>query len=303
MKLSELIELRKTPAIDGEERPTAVFGVEVDDDLEDFDPPLGITEIGLVARLKDDGDFSDEFLDVVIAYQNLPEPVSVLVEIPAGEVIKDTLHLVSTIEAIQVSAAFLPPETLDEETFEAYCVRIEDIASVWASRSNFTQAVLPVTSYFQHMIVSLLDPELGRTFVPDDPYIVDKFHSKLPLEKSDALKARLYRLFHEGFTTEEGEDLFDDTMMALCRTQYAGIEDIARDLTMKYPHLQAAVPEGETAEEAVSGKTETKEKKTASRKRKTSAGKAPSSSKAKSTKRAKKPYTSAKKPKARTSKE
>ena len=244
MKLSDLIAERQAlAAADGEAPlPTTAFGVEIDEEFVDFDPPSGLDEIGLVARFKDDGDFKDELLDIAISYQMAPKPVSVMLEIPAEETIGDIVHVVSTIEAVNASASFLPPEVLTEETFEAYCQRMEAVAAAWASKVNFSHMVLPVTSYFQHMIVALIDPALGQSFVPDDPYILERFHNRIPVELSDVLKARLAVVIRNSFTDDDGIDRFDETMIALCLKQIDHVEDITKEMAANQP-VPAAMPE------------------------------------------------------------
>lgn len=245
MKLSELIDQRLEAAAaaesghDVEALPTIVYGVEIDHEFVSFDPPVGVAEIGLVARFTG-GEFRDEVLDIATAYKMATTKPAVLLEIPAEEDIGSVRHVVSTIENVKAAASFLPPEDLTDESFELYCQRLEAVAEEWVARKGFEEVILPVTSYFQHMIVELLDPELGKSFVPDDPYIIDRFHSRIPLEKSDALKSRLRAVIRAAFTDEEGVDRFDETMLVLCQRQIADVEKVTAQLAENHAAIMAA---------------------------------------------------------------
>ncbi|MCS4089484.1 hypothetical protein [Rhizobium sp. BK176] len=226
MKISELIALRADAVAKDPSAilPTTVFGVEVDDGFMDTDVPPGLSEIGIVARFLGDGDLSEEILDLVIAYGMSPQKPSVLLEIPAEAEIVDIKHTISTIEAIGAGGSFLPPENLDDASFEAYCQRIEAATEVWCSNVNFDNVMLPISSYFQHMVVELLDPTYASNFVPDDGYVLSRFHERVPLEKSDILKARIRTVVRNAFTGEDGVDRFDEVMIGICSKAVAQVE-------------------------------------------------------------------------------
>ncbi|MCZ7861265.1 hypothetical protein O9X98_07565 [Agrobacterium salinitolerans] len=232
MKLSELIAQRAEAVSQDATAvlPTMAFGIEVDEGFMEFDPPPGLSEIGLVCRFKDDGDFTDEVIDLAISYQMSPVPLSVLLEIPAEEEFKDANHIVSTIEAVNAGASFLPPEKLDDASFERYCQRIEAVTEAWCGKINFANVLLPVSSYFQHMVVELLNPEFAASFVPDDDYIVERFHARVPVEWSDALKARIRAVVKNAFTDEDGVERFEEVMIALCAKAINHVEDETKEL-------------------------------------------------------------------------
>nr|WP_250807650.1 hypothetical protein [Neorhizobium tomejilense] len=238
MKLSELVDERLQAQASGNGEVLSalsqtVYGVEIDPEFVSFDPPHGITEIGLITRFND-GEFTDEVLDLTTAYQMAVARPSVLLEIPAEEDIGSIRHVVSTVENLKASASFLPPENLDDEGFEAYCQRLEAVAAEWVSRLGFATMILPVTSYFQHMIVELIDPALGASFVPDDAYILERFHSRIPVEKSDAMKARIRKVIREAFTDDDGVDRFDEAMLVLCQRQLGDIEKVTAELAQNF---------------------------------------------------------------------
>jgi hypothetical protein len=211
------------------------FGVIVDEDFEDFDPPPGYSEIGIITEFKDDGDIRDNIIDVAIGYGNSPKPVAVLFEVPL-EAQYDATYLISTVEAVKASLTLLPPEEITDENFELYCQRLEEMTRLWTSPSklNFATSIYPITSYFMHMIVEILNPELGNTFVPDDPYILERFHNHIPQDKADAMKARIRAEVLKSFTNLDGEVVFKETMIALCRKELNNVEVITKDLRDSY---------------------------------------------------------------------
>lgn len=242
MKISELIALRAEAAT---QDPCAAlastaFGIEVDEGFMDFDPPPGLSEIGIVARFLTDGDLSEEVLDLVIAYGMHTSNISVMLEIPADAVIGDMRHTISTIEAINAGASFLPPDDLDEASFEAYCQRIETATEVWCSKVNFSNVLLPISSYFQHMVVELIDPNYAASFVPDDDYVVSRFHDRVPVEKSDILKARIRKVVKNAFTDDDGVDRFAEVMIGICSKAMGQVEYGAIELAK---HHEATQPE------------------------------------------------------------
>ncbi|MCV9965059.1 hypothetical protein OIU34_24485 [Pararhizobium sp. BT-229] len=232
MKLSELIAQREEAVRKDAKAvlPTMAFGIEVDEGYMEFDPPPGISEIGLIGRFKDDGDFADEILDLAISYQMSPVPVSVLIEIPAEAEFKDANHIVSTIEAVNAGVSFLPPEVLDDASFERYCQRIEAVTEAWCGKVNFSNVLLPVSSYFQHMVVELLNPGFAASFVPEDEYILERFHNPVPVERSDALKARIRAVVKNAFTDEDGVERFEEVMIALCAKAIDHVEDETKEM-------------------------------------------------------------------------
>lgn len=318
MKLSELIAKREEAVTQDANAvlPTMAFGIEVDDGFMEFDPPRGISEIGLIGRFKDDGDFADEIIDLAISYQMSPVPVSVLIEIPAEAEFEDANHIVSTIEAVNAGASFLPPEVIDDASFERYCQRIEAVTEAWCGKINFSNVLLPVSSYFQHMVVELLNPDFAASFVPDDEYILERFHNTVPVERSDALKARIRAVVKNAFTDEDGVERFEEVMIALCAKAIDHVEDETKELAKfqvvepEDPNDPAAgfeviEPEAATAEtgvsETVAEVVSEAPVKTVAKTRKSPKAGAPSKRKASTAKKpsVKKP---ARKPKAKTSK-
>jgi hypothetical protein len=251
MKISELIALRAEAASrePSEILPATAFGIEVDEGFMDFDPPPGLSEIGIVARFLADGDLAEEVLDLVIAYGMSTNHISVMLEIPAEAVIGDMRHTISTIEAIKAGASFLPPENLDGASFEAYCQRIEKATEVWCSKVNFSSTLLPISSYFQHMIVELIDPKYAANFIPDDDYVVSRFHDRVPVEKSNILKARIRKVVKDAFTDDDGVDRFAEVMIGICSKAMGQIEYGAIELAK---HHEATLAERETGADTVS---------------------------------------------------
>jgi hypothetical protein len=246
MKISELIAQRADAVSKDPSAilPSTVHGVEVDEGFMDTDVPAGLSEIGIVARFLADGDMSEEVLDLVIAYGMATQKVSVLLEIPAEAHIADMRHTISTIEAIGAGGSFLPPEQLDDASFEAYCQRIEAATEVFCSNVNFSNVLLPISSYFQHMVVELINPAFAASFVPDDEYVVSKFHERVPVEKSDLLKARIRAVITNAFTDDDGVDRFREVMIGLCSKAVVQVDHV----TMEMARFQAEASAASEAE-------------------------------------------------------
>lgn len=198
IKLSELIEQRKS-FVPASEDDHFVFDVEVD--KEDFFPPAHVREIGILARTTR-GIIDEVVMDLVIAYHLAG--VDVILEFADGVEYRDARHLVSTAAQSNASLSFLPPEDLTDESFEAYCVKLEDVTRAYMGQQAMTRFVMPVTNYLQHMFLEVIDPEKAKSFVPEDVYVLTRFHNVMPVDRSDVLKARIRDVIYDVAGGEEG---------------------------------------------------------------------------------------------------
>jgi hypothetical protein len=199
IKLSQLHEQRKSfvPSTDDD---YFVFGVEVDEEL--FSPPQNVREIGVLATTTN-GLVDDIVMDVLIAYHLAG--LDTILEFSHDIEFRDPRHLVGTAAQSYASLSFLPPVNLTDESFEAYCLKLESIARAYMSQQAMTRFVMPVTNYLQHMFLEVIDAEKAKSFVPEDSYVLARFHAVIPLDRSDALKARIRAVIVE---TAGGEEEF-----------------------------------------------------------------------------------------------
>ena len=228
--LSQLIKDRETfePAV---EEDYFVFGVEVD--CDDVTPPRNIREIGLVAKTEG-GELTNEVLDVAISY--ILSGIDVLLEFPAGVDIGDPRHLMATAASVNASLSLLPPEELTDESFEAYCQRLEAMTAAYLKQLTMTKFVMPITNYLQYCYIEVLDPEQAKTFVPEDGYVLKRFHESMTIEQSDALKARVRKVIVENFGGEEGFRSFALGLMgSVGKAVEAGLAEIADEHKSRIP--------------------------------------------------------------------
>jgi hypothetical protein len=198
IKLSELHEQRKSfvPSSDDD---YFVFDVEVDEEL--FSPPAHVREIGVLATTTK-GMVDDVVMDVLIAYHLAG--LDTILEFRHEVDFFDARHLVQTAAQSNASLSFIPPVDLNDESFEAYCLKMEAIAKAYMAQQAMTRFVMPVTNYLQHMFLEVMDPEKAKSFVPEDSYVLARFHTVMPVERSDALKARIRAVIVETAGGEEG---------------------------------------------------------------------------------------------------
>lgn len=174
-----------------------VYGVEVDTD--DPNLPHGIKVIGLLARTEK-GEFTDLVADQMINLRHAHHDV--VMEFEDKVEVDDYVYLVASAAAVEVSLSFLPPEDPSDEAFEAYCQKMEKVTQAYLNQPNILYSVMPVTSYLEYMFLELIDAELASTFVPSDEYIIRRFHSKMTVERSDAMKARIRKVIHDHYGGE-----------------------------------------------------------------------------------------------------
>jgi len=228
--LSQLIKDRETFEPSCEE-DYFVFGIEVDTD--DVTPPRNVREIGLIAKTEN-GELTNEVLDVTISY--ILAGIDVLVEFPAEVEIGDPRHLMATAASVNASLSLLPPEELTDESFETYCQRLEAVTAAYLKQLTMTKFVMPVTNYLQYCYTEVLDAELARSFVPEDGYVLSRFHDSMTIEQSDKLKARVRKVIVDNFGGEEGFRKFALGMMgAVAGAVESSLSEIVDERRLQIP--------------------------------------------------------------------
>ena len=197
------------------------YGIEAD--IDDVTPPEGLKEAGIVARLEG-GDIPDGVLDAAISWTLAG--VDVTLEIPADAAAADSKRILATASAVNVSLSLLPPEDASDEAFEAYCARVEEFALAYVAQANMGKFVVPVTSYLGYMFIEAFSKSAAENFVPTDGYVVEAFHSKVSVERADALKARIRKVFTDA---HGGEDGFARFARSLGATIYRRVEESCAD--------------------------------------------------------------------------
>jgi hypothetical protein len=195
-KLSELIKDRESFQ-PGNEEDYFVFGIEVDTD--DVTPPQYVREIGLIAQTEN-GELTNEVLDVAISY--VLAGIDVLLEFPAEVDCGDARHLMATAASVNASLSFLPPKELTPESFERYCQRLEAITAAYLKQLTMTKFVMPITNYLQYCYIEVLDPDASKNFVPEDGYVLSRFHGSMTVEQADTLKERVRTVIVDNFGGE-----------------------------------------------------------------------------------------------------
>ncbi|NTF17264.1 hypothetical protein G6L37_02310 [Agrobacterium rubi] len=229
-KLSELIKDRETfePAT---EEDFFVFGIEVDTD--EIEPPRNVREIGLIAKTED-GELTNEVLDVTISY--ILAGIDVLVEFPSDVDIGDPRHLMATAASINASLSLLPPAELTDESFEAYCQRLEAVTSAYLRQLTMTKFVMPITNYLQYCFTEVLDGDKAKSFVPEDGYVLTRFHQSMTIEQSDNLKARVRKVIIDHFDGEYGFRTFALGLMgSVTGAVENSLAEIADEYSKKIP--------------------------------------------------------------------
>lgn len=229
-KLSELIKDRESFEPENEE-DFFVFGIEVD--IDDVTPPKHVREIGIIAKTEG-GELTNEVLDVAISY--VLAGIDVLIEFPAEVDCGDVRHLMATAASVNASLSFLPPKELTDESFEAYCQRLEAVAAAYLKQLTMTKFVMPVTNYLQYCYIEVLDPDASRNFVPEDGYVLSRFHASMTLEQSDSLKERVRKVIVDNFGSEYDFRVFALGMMnSLSGAVESSLSEIVAEVRERRP--------------------------------------------------------------------
>ena len=201
-----------------------VYGIELDADstkTEYSTPPQNIESIGFVFKLDSDNMIDEGLLDVIISYKltNL----GVLIEVPS-HIFKQGVepkYLIQLASNVDFAISLLPPghALVDPSyTTEEYTDLIKRFTDELLSRQNFDKAVVPITNFFQYvMMEKLLGKEGMGNFKVEDPYIIDNFATILSVENSDKFKKEIREKLYEFYGSEQD---FDEVAKLMFDTLY-----------------------------------------------------------------------------------
>ena len=212
--------------------PERIYGVTVDQFQEKI--PADLREIGLL--IAPDGVVDTDTFDVAIFYL-MTEKIDVIIEVPADRPIKDSADLMAMSGSVGYHISLLPPQNDDDVEFEAYAQRLEQFAALFCESPNFTKLLMPVTSYFEYLVVEAIDPEAAAGFAPKDPYVLERFASVIGEARSDAFKARMRAVFEKSFG---GAERFLAFRKSLVAEVYGGIRPMAQQIADQEAARKAA---------------------------------------------------------------
>jgi hypothetical protein len=239
MKLTELLALNETTAAQHPQISRGVYGISaysVDvDSAEDITPPSWLKEIGLLLKVNDAGEISEDVLDVAISYRLAK--TKVMAEIPFDEnnSIDEDYLMISLAINMQVGLSFLPPEDDTEESFLIYLDRMRKVCKAFFKRPNMDQTVMPVTNYIEYLFVNLLHPD--RPFQVSDPYIISSYANVLREDRVDRLKEVIRE---ETYSNFGGKDGFENMAKALMGKIYHETVAITSDAHKTLTEMRAA---------------------------------------------------------------
>lgn len=177
--------------------PPSAYGVLVD--VAGLSPPVGLTEVGIVASGDESGELTTDVLDTLIAYRI--NGVRVLLELPA-EVFLTPDAMVRLAANIDADLSLLPPESDDAAEWRRYTDRLVQYTTAWLGQANLVTMVYPISSFFQYLCGAALG------FIPSqmatDPYITRRFVEGIRADRINAIKAELEPIILKRFDGMEG---------------------------------------------------------------------------------------------------
>jgi hypothetical protein len=215
-----------------------VSGIELDADsakTEYSTPPENIESIGFVFKVDSDNMIDEGLLDIIISYKltNL----SVLIEVPS-HIFKQGIepkYLLQLASNVDFAVSLLPPghALVDASyTTEEYTDLIKRFTDELLSRQNFDKAVVPITNFFQYvMMEKLLGKEGMGNFKVEDPYIIENFASILSVENSDKFKKEIREKLYAFYGSEEE---FDEVAKLMFDTLYNKAKNVFTDQVKQY---------------------------------------------------------------------
>lgn len=223
-----------------------VSGIELDADSAKTDystPPQNIESIGFVFKVDSDNMIDEGLLDIIISYKltNL----SVLIEVPS-HIFKQGIepkYLLQLASNVDFAVSLLPPghALVDASyTTEEYTDLIKRFTDELLSRQNFDKAVVPITNFFQYvMIEKLLGKDGMGNFKVDDPYILENFATILSVENSDKFKKEIREKLYTFYGSEEE---FDEVAKLMFETLYSKAKNVFTDQVKQYVQQSSNSP-------------------------------------------------------------
>lgn len=197
------------------------FHVRLNEESSEFlnkMPPENLKEISFIFEMSDDI-LKNELTDILSNYRR--KKVDVILEVPL-HFLKNELeqsvpekrslikYILSIAHNLDVSIVFLPyNHELTEGFFteQFYNEIIKKVTEELTSRTKYEKFIVPVSNYMEYLMTErILGEEKAKNFKPKDQYVIDNFHSIMPIEHSDKLKETIRQVLYDFYG---GKDEFD----------------------------------------------------------------------------------------------
>ena len=192
----------------------SIYCVELDENsvkTEYATPPDALETVGFLFKVDEDGMIEESLLDIIISYKltNL----SVVIEVPAHLLVSGEIepkYLLQLASNVDFSVSLLPPghpKVDSSVTQEQYQKIIDAFTDELLSRQNFDKEIMPITSFFQYvMMEKLLGEEKMTAFKIQDSYIIEVFATILSVENSDKFKSSIRAKLYDYYGSKENFD-------------------------------------------------------------------------------------------------
>lgn len=198
MKLSEIISLPD------EERNNKYYGVEVDE--ESIVKPEGLEEIAFLYK-SDNGQFDPMLMDAIIAYRYAQADVILEIEIDDEDL--DVPYMINFASNADFSIAVLPPK--DPAYYDKFLEVNNQFIEAYFKLPNYSKFVYPLSSYLEYMFAETVTDV--SEYKAQDPYILERFVSRITPEFEDKMKAEMRKKIFEIFESEENFRAFAHSVM------------------------------------------------------------------------------------------
>ncbi|EQM48083.1 hypothetical protein D051_0064 [Vibrio parahaemolyticus VPCR-2010] len=189
---------------------THVYGIEVDDYVHEI--PEGVVEIGLLAKMNEDGDdLDDDLADVITRYYK-DAKLKVILEVPFG-LEHDVNELVTNMQLLNYDISILLPgsdKMNDPEAWDEFYELNKEYLECLFQNPKVKNQIYPVSSYFQYLLMECNNhvPETMAT----DNYINARFVEGVNIELMDKMKDKLRKDINEQFEPFGGLETYARTL-------------------------------------------------------------------------------------------
>lgn len=203
----------------------SIYSIELNEEsvkTEYATPPEALENVGFLFKVDQDGMIEENLLDIIISYKltNL----SVVVEVPAQLLVSGEIeprYLLQLASNVDFSISLLPPghpKVDSSVTQEQYQKIIDSFTDELLSRQNFDKEIMPITSFFQYvMMEKLLGEDKMKAFKIEDIYVLENFATILSVENSDKFKASIRAKLYDFYGSQEN---FDSVAQLMFETLY-----------------------------------------------------------------------------------
>lgn len=195
------------------------------DTIDVLEPPDGLSEIGIIVELDEDGNVKEDIIDLVISYRIAKPDFDIILEIPFVENKEYNFdYLFSIATNLQVALSLRLPENLNENNFTKYKELLKKFSAVFFTKKNYSKPFFPLSNYIEYLFRKIISPT--DNYLVSDPYILTYYHNILGIDRTNELKDFIYTYILEVYN---GKENFENMVKSMFFRVYTKVKGFAEE--------------------------------------------------------------------------